>query len=68
MEFIQRLIVAGYISPAVWRLIEIAIYSVYLYLLSAVVEWQVISKQWLIIAILTPILAYVRKSNTDLTK
>lgn len=65
---IKNWIDKGYITSAQWRLLEIAFYSGLFYLLWALMDGEIISPRGLIVAIWTPIFAYVKKKNRDITK
>lgn len=65
LPFISTWIAKGYISAAMWRFLEIGIYSILSYLIF-VAEWSInFSYQWLLWAFIAPIIVALRKYLKD---
>lgn len=68
LKFIKKLIKEWYITSAWWRLLESAIICWITYLLWAIISWEALSFNWLIVAIITPIYLYMTKKERDNNK
>jgi Flp pilus assembly protein TadB len=66
MKFIKKLIDKWYISKAGWRIIETAIICWFTYILWAIISWEVLSFQALLVATITPIYLWMSKAQRDL--
>jgi len=66
MQFIWILIKKWYISKAGWRIIETALVCGFTYLLWAIISWDALNLQALIIATITPVYLWVSKAQRDL--
>ena len=55
-------------NPALARLIELSIYSIFVYILSAVTAGEVINQQAIVQAGCVPLIAYISKFKRDLEK
>ena len=68
LAFIKKWIDKGYISHAMWRLLELWIYGIIGYVLSIWTWWEAFSSQALISAFTVPVMAYMNKSYRDKIK